>query len=294
LKNYFIFLFGLLFIFSCKKEDEPNIASVQTTETELLFGNTIKCSGTILNPGTKPILAKGFCWSTDSVPNIKNSESKLSEDITDTFQVELSSLLPLTKYYITAFGTNELGTFYGNVLSLKTDSNNTSILKDNRDNRVYKTVFINDIEWMAENLAFNSENSSFYNNDSAKYSKYGRLYNWDAAANSCPTGWVLPEDDDWMKLEAALGMTTEEITNSRIRGWEAHQVLDGGIQSLNINLTGYKWGENWTMHSDVGRYWTSSKQNNGAYYRGFQHGMEGILRSIDDTEMQYSVRCIRK
>jgi len=287
-------LFGLLILTSCKKDDSINLASIKTIETKVLFDNETECYGIIQNSGSSPILEKGFCWSKDSLPNISFDQFRIIESDEDTFSIRIKNLLPLTKYYISAFGTNKLGTFYGNVLSFKTDSNRTSHFKDNRDNRIYKTVYIGDVEWMAENLSYASENSSFYNDDSSNYSQYGRLYTWDAAVNACPTGWELPGDDDWMKLESALGMTTEEITDSHIRGWVVDQILEGGIQGLNITFSGYKWGENWMNNEYESGCWTSTQQGNGAYYRGFQVSYDGIVRSIVDKEMQYSVRCIRK
>jgi hypothetical protein len=48
----------------------------------------------------------------------------------------------------------------------------------------------------------------WYNNDSANYWQYGRLYNWYAVNDPrglAPHGWHVPTDDEWNTLETCLG-----------------------------------------------------------------------------------------
>ena len=98
------------------------------------------------------------------------------------------------------------------------------------DGNTYQTVKIGDQEWMAQNLRTsryrdsteipNVESSTtwqtlttgafcWYDNDSSTYEKpYGKLYNWytvDDASGLCPTGWDVPEVDDFIELYNFLG-----------------------------------------------------------------------------------------
>ncbi|MGV8096482.1 MAG: FISUMP domain-containing protein [Mangrovibacterium sp.] len=41
--------------------------------------------------------------------------------------------------------------------------------------------------------------------------KYGVLYNYASALESCPVGWHLPSDPEWKELEKFIGMKKEEI-----------------------------------------------------------------------------------
>lgn len=69
-------------------------------------------------------------------------------------------------------------------------------MTDGRDGQVYKTIVIDNLTWMAENLNFETANSYCFN-DTAKYcATYGRLYTWAAAQDACPEGWHLATYDD--------------------------------------------------------------------------------------------------
>lgn len=77
-------------------------------------------------------------------------------------------------------------------------------LRDSRDGKVYRTVRIGDRTWMAQNLDYKSERSWCYEDDTANCRKYGRLYQWTAAMDACPSGWHLATGEDWSALLARV------------------------------------------------------------------------------------------
>lgn len=82
---------------------------------------------------------------------------------------------------------------------------------------------------------------------------YGLLYTYNAALRAIPDGWRLPTDEDWKKLERALGMAEQEI--EKVNEWRGERqaallkesgegigfnVRYGGARGLvNIDMSNY-------------------------------------------------------
>lgn len=105
--------------------------------------------------------------------------------------------------------------------------------------------------------------------------EFGYLYTLDAARAAVPEGWRLPSDEDWMKLEAALGMEQSEIErNNAWRGINAGTYLkEGGASQFEAKLggcNGYVPSTNSMNYINLdkgGYFWTSEEtiiEDNGS------------------------------
>lgn len=98
-------------------------------------------------------------------------------------------------------------------------------LKDSRDKKTYKTVKIAGLEWMAENLNYEMENSYCYDGKPANCEKYGRLYTWEAALEACPAGWHLPDREEFNALLEAIGESSTAGQKLKSRsGWNDYEM----------------------------------------------------------------------
>lgn len=192
---------------------------------------------------------------------------------------------------------------------------------------VYNTVVIGNQRWMAENLkttifndgtSFGVINDSqlwtytpedlyepwgccFYNNDEYPNGiTYGALYNWHAAnsgKNICPTGWHVPNEDDWNTLINFLGGTNVaggKLKETGTSHWQNQALqttnesgftaLPGGIRLNNGDYSGME---------TTGTWW-SAEQSGSEIYAGYELNMGNpvITRKIYDKRTGLSVRCI--
>lgn len=173
---------------------------------------------------------------------------------------------------------------------------------DARDGHVYSAVKIGSQTWMAENLAYASDSSWCYDDDTASCTKYGRLYNQSAALAGaprsvsvpslvqgvCPTGWHLPSRGEWDILMAREGgedsagtaLLALSATGTDKRGLA---LLLGGTRSLD----GFS-GEPFYHDDDFsGYYWTASRD-----YLRFDYKSRFVTDYVDNPEKAHSVRCL--
>lgn len=76
-------------------------------------------SGEVTASGNEMVVARGFCYGTHSGPTFSDKYIQAGTGM-GSFNGQLASLMPNTKYYIRAFATNIVGTTYGNEISFTT------------------------------------------------------------------------------------------------------------------------------------------------------------------------------
>lgn len=206
-------------------------------------------------------------------------------------------------------------------LPAKVPAERKGVFTDSRDGQQYGYVTYAGMDWMTENARYDINddvNSSVYLDadengftGNANYSstrnlqRYGRLYTLAGAKAACPDGWRLPTDEDWQRLEMALGMSAGEAAVDGWRGNMAKSMLSiyNENSDLNILLGGYFFlhagvAGSWNFMGTYGYYWTSTVDNSkeGQYYyvRKFTYASDAVCRlSMEPTSYKLSVRYVR-
>ena len=183
----------------------------------------------------------------------KKDDSSSSEAVSSSSEVSSSSIQRISLYDCSAYDC--VSTEYLNQDIL--DTNGYGELLDTRNNKVYRTIVIGNQTWMAQNLNYVTQNSFAdnevsswcYENNSENCSKYGRMYNWNAAVGKtddecgykqvcgvgegvqgvCPDGWHVPSSTEWQNLfDVVGGMENAGTALKSKKGWAPPMVgLDG-------------------------------------------------------------------
>lgn len=169
---------------------------------------------------------------------------------------------------------------------------------DSRDGKEYKTVTIGTQTWMAENLAYKTNNGCWvYNDDEQNVTTYGYLYNWETAKNSCPADWHLPSDAEWSKLIAYLGVDSTAGNKLKESG-ETHwgELNTGNNETGFTALPGGIFEDDTYYLMEENGFWWSSTENTtmeGAYLRAlvFDNGL--VIRWSASKNSGFSVRCLK-
>lgn len=163
---------------------------------------------------------------------------------------------------------------------------------DPRDGNMYRTITINGVTWMTENLRFIGDGAFCFENDSNNIPVYGALYEWKAAVKACPGGWRLPSGDEFRILADHF---------------ESHDLWGRGPSgAFNIQLGGQQDFQGVFSEMDEGGYyWTSTEydQENAEYFSYLvivNMNIADISRKDDIADIpgsekmnRYSVRCVK-
>jgi uncharacterized protein (TIGR02145 family) len=183
---------------------------------------------------------------------------------------------------------------------------NFGVFTDKRDKQIYKWVKIGKQIWMAENLNYKTSNSWQYDNNSTNGYIYGRLYAWAAATIACPSGWHLPDDEEWKTLEMHMGMSQNEADDTGFRGTnEGKKLKDisgwysegNGTNAVGFSALpgGYFRTNGYFYRLGSYGYWWSAAANGSANAktRRLTYNTDDVHRNNNNKDYGFSVRCLR-
>lgn len=113
----------LFILLSCKKDNTStvvaNLPTVTTKAGPTVYQTSALSGGSISNDGGATIIARGVCWSTSPNPEINDNHTSDGSGV-GSFNSTITGLIAGTNYYVRAYGTNNIGTSYGNEVSFST------------------------------------------------------------------------------------------------------------------------------------------------------------------------------
>ena len=148
--------------------------------------------------------------------------------------------------------------------------------------------------WMAENLKYETKNSSCYKEDESNCNTYGRLYAW-TAADACPDGWHLPSNEEWNELINAVGGVGAAATVLKSKkGWKesngtdnyGFSVLPGGEYLVEEGNPKYDY------ILENASFWTSKADGTSRAYGVLFNNIQIYANDSYSKNDRLSVRCI--
>ena len=99
-----------------------NLPTIKTIEPNGITKTSANSGGIIISNGGSEVIAKGVCWSTDSLPSITESKT-IDGKGNENFSSSIINLEEASIYYVRAYATNSAGTAYGETKVFGTDFN---------------------------------------------------------------------------------------------------------------------------------------------------------------------------
>jgi len=318
LRTVYLFILFFSMTLSCEKTDFNRVLRIKTGEVFNITPNTATVTGFIQDVGESGILKHGHCWSVEENPtaNSMPTTNLGSRDISGSFSSELTGLLPGTYYFVRSYATSHTDTAYGDTCRLLTPA-------VDYDGNLYPVVQIGQQMWMAENLKTTRYNDGsvipfapdkatwevlatgqcycWYNDSKETYKNpYGALYNWHTinSGKLCPSGWHVPDNDDWTTLvnflggEAAAGGKLKETgtahwnsPNTGATNESGFTALPGGFRFGHGLFDGFGW------HCI---FWSSTEYNSDyAWGYAVTFDNNSVGKGGNNKMEGFSIRCIR-
>lgn len=186
---------------------------------------------------------------------------------------------------------------------------------DDRDGKTYNTVTIGDQIWLEENLKYLpevqspvkvSDTISYYYvydyygervdraEETLDYKTYGVLYNFSAAQNACPSGWRIPNENDWEALINTVGLENGKELRSKVL-WVSHDKGRNGT-GFNALPAGCQERGYFRMLGEKAGFWSnrlSEDYPGRAFVWGFHSDPDILEADTTSRANAFPVRCVK-
>lgn len=165
---------------------------------------------------------------------------------------------------------------------------------DTRDYQIYKTVFIDNETWMAQNMNYQTGNSWCYKDKPENCDKYGRLYDWNTAKSVCPEGWHLPTIGaiDSLIDHAGKFHADNDVEKGlkSTEGWNSSEENGDDYWHFSV-IPGGGWDSNFEYRGEgiAAYFWSNTEEESQVWIWSIGYAAE--LKWKDNKDSRLSVRC---
>jgi len=139
----------------------------------------------------------------------------------------------------------------------------------------------------------------YYENNTANFQKYGRLYNWYAVKDPRriePVGFRVPTDAEWTQMIVFLG--GRDSAGSKLKSITGWKYNGNGNDISKFSAFPGGWRSSTGAFYDIeyqGAFWTSTFYNNqNAKFRSMYYDSTSVKDSYTYNGDGLSIRCLRE
>lgn len=250
------------------------------------------------NCGGKMIKQEEYCYTTSKAPNTiqVKEKPKCGDRLYDPLKefCYLVSSSYVKKRTICHANPTKMDSLNIDlrVSSLDGKGHNGQIC-DTRDYQIYKTVFIDNETWMAQNMNYQTGNSWCYNDKSENCDKYGRLYDWNTAKSVCPEGWHLPTIGAIDSLIDHAGKFHDNDVEKGLKsteGWNSPEENGDDYWHFSV-IPGGGWDSKFEYQGEgtAAYFWSNTEEESQVWIWSIGYAAE--LKWKDNKDSRLSVRC---
>ncbi len=280
-----------------------DLPTVTTASIGNITQNSAASGGNVSDEGSSSVTARGICWSTSSNPTISDAHTANGAGA-GSFTSNLTGLAANTPYYVRAYAANSAGTAYGSQVNFTTTGSGAGepcpgipTITDPRDGQVYPTVQIGTQCWLRKNMNYQTGNSWCYDNNASNCTAYGRLYDWQTALGTCPSGWHLPSDAEWTALTTFLG--GEPIAGGKMKEagtahWSSPNTGATNSSGFTALPGGTRQGSNFISLTNYALFWSSTEYSSTAAWARLLYGENSSVNRYSGSKTDgCSARCVK-
>ncbi|MEK7392387.1 MAG: FISUMP domain-containing protein [Fibrobacterota bacterium] len=173
-------------------------------------------------------------------------------------------------------------------------------VRDSRDARVYRTISMGGVSWMAENLTWAGIAPEVFGVQATGLERYGRHYpksQWNDAL--CPDGWRLPHVVDWNNLTIAVQGATGNLVpaGTALKSRTAWDSAVGGSDAVGFRgLPGGMVVSGQSTNSGKAGFWALDRDGDKApQIARLLHSTEynSPIDTSVNTDQGVSIRCMK-